>query len=158
MPQEQLEGMQQSMSSMMIDDVIPAMEEQMRASVKEQVNAMMESMQLDPETMSQDQLDALIEQQIAAVVEMEKQLFNSLKISGINCDMLIENGVINDQTLKMDMEFALKGLVEALGVTETTDIPETCALSMEIHSLIENRNEDIEIEMPEFTSENVQEM
>lgn len=158
MPQEQLEGMQQSMSSMMIDDVIPAMEEQMRASVKEQVNAMMESMQLDPETMSQDQLDALIEQQIAAVVEMEKQLFNSLKISGINCDMLIENGVINDQTMKMDMEFALKGLVEALGVTETTDIPETCALSMEIHSLIENRNEDIEIEMPEFTSENVQEM
>ena len=119
---------------------------------------MMESMQLDPETMSQDQLDALIEQQIAAVVEMEKQLFNSLKISGINCDMLIENGVINDQTMKMDMEFALKGLVEALGVTETTDIPETCALSMEIHSLIENRNEDIEIEMPEFTSENVQEM
>lgn len=45
--------------------------------------------------------------------------------------MLIENGVINDQTMKMDMEFALKGLVEALGVTETTDIPETCALSME---------------------------
>lgn len=130
----------------------------MRASVKEQVNAMMESMQLDPETMSQDQLDALIEQQIAAVVEMEKQLFNSLKISGINCDMLIENGVINDQTMKMDMEFALKGLVEALGVTETADIPETCALSMEIHSLIENRNEDIEVEMPEFTSENVQEM
>lgn len=55
----------------------------------------------------------------------------------------------------MELSFNLKGLVEALGVTDTTQVPETCTMKMDIHSLIENRNEDIQIEMPDLSDANI---
>lgn len=150
MPTEQLEQMQQLISTTMLDEMLPMMEQQLRSSVEEQLDALLGSMELD-----QEQLDALIDEQIQALIEMEKQLFTSLQITKLHCDMLIEDGAINEQTLEMGLEFALKDLVEALGMTDAANVPETCALNMNIHSLVQNRNEDIQIEIPEFTAENL---
>lgn len=150
MPKEQLDKMQQTISDMMLDKLIPSMEEQMRSTMEEQVKSMLGGMEMDEE-----QLKALVDQQIKMVIELEKQLFSSLEINMISCDMLITDGVINDQTLGMEMQFDIKSLVETLGATDTENIPEACKMTMEIHSLIENRNEDVEIEMPEFSEENI---
>ncbi len=154
MPQEQLEQMQQGIQSMMNDEVLPAMEEQMRSSLTEQVNAQLAALGTE---VDKTQMDALIEQQIQMIMEMERKLFSSLKIGGLYCDMLIEDGVINDQTIKMQMELPIRELVETMGVAageESAQIPESCGLDMEIHSLIQERNTDFEIEMPQFTEEN----
>lgn len=154
MPQEQLEQMQQGIQSMMTDEVLPAMEEQMRSALTEQVNAQLAALGTE---VDKTQLNTLIEQQIQMVMEMERKLFSSLKIGGLYCDMLIEDGIINDQTIKMQMELPIRELVEAMGAAageESAQIPETCGLDMEIHSLIQERNTDFEVEMPQFTEEN----
>ena len=154
MPQEQLEQMQQGIQSMMNDEVLPAMEEQMRSSLTEQVNAQLAALGTE---VDKTQMDALIEQQIQMIMEMERKLFSSLKIGGLYCDMLIEDGVINDQTIKMQMELPIRELVETMSAAageESAQIPESCGLDMEIHSLIQERNTDFEIEMPQFTEEN----
>ena len=154
MPQEQLEQMQQGIQSMMNDEVLPAMEEQMRSSLTEQVNVQLAALGTE---VDKTQMDALIEQQIQMIMEMERKLFSSLKIGGLYCDMLIEDGVINDQTIKMQMELPIRELVETMGAAageESAQIPESCGLDMEIHSLIQERNTDFEIEMPQFTEEN----
>ena len=146
--------MQQGIQSMMNDEVLPAMEEQMRSSLTEQVNAQLAALGTE---VDKTQMDALIEQQIQMIMEMERKLFSSLKIGGLYCDMLIEDGVINDQTIKMQMELPIRELVEIMGAAageESAQIPESCGLDMEIHSLIQERNTDFEIEMPQFTEEN----
>lgn len=96
---------------------------------------------------------ALIDQQVQMVLEMERKLFDSLKIGSLSCDMLIEDKEINDQTIRMELEFALKELVATLqpDSTELEQLPESCKLSMEIHSLIQQRNEEFAIEMPDLS-------
>lgn len=156
MPEEQLGKMQQGINDMMVNQMLPSIEEQMRSTVKEQVNAQLAALggaEVDPA-----QLDALIEQQLQVIMEMERRLFASLKISDLHCDMLIQNGTIDDQTIKMKMEFAIKDMIEALGIVPAEDmaeVPESCVLDMEIHSLISERNAKFEVEMPEFTEENL---
>ena len=100
-----------------------------------------------------EQLQALIDQQVQMVLEMERKLFDSLKIGSLSCDMLIEDKEINDQTIRMELEFALKELVATLqpDSTELEQLPESCKLSMEIHSLIQQRNEEFAIEMPDLS-------
>ena len=100
-----------------------------------------------------EQLQALIDQQVQMVLEMERKLFDSLKIGSLSCDMLIEDKEINDQTIRMELEFALKELVATLqpDSTELEQLPESCKLSMEIHSLIQQRNEEFVIEMPDLS-------
>ena len=50
-------------------------------------------MMLDaPGYIDQAQLDALIDQQVQMVMEMERQLFESLQINSLSCDMLITTG------------------------------------------------------------------
>lgn len=154
MPAEQLAGMKDAMSSMMIDELLPTMEQQLRENVQSQMDTVL-AMLPEEQTIDQEQLDALIDQQVAAIVEMEKQLFQTLEIGALSCDLLIEDGIINDQSIQMELSFNLKGLVEALGVTDTTQVPETCTMKMDIHSLIENRNEDIQIEMPDLSDANI---
>lgn len=154
MPQEQLDAMQQQMSSMMNDQLLPAMEQQLRTTVQQQVDQMLESMgQGQALEVDREQLQALIDQQVQAVLEMERKLFDSLKIGSLSCDMLIEGKEINDQTICMELEFALKELVAALQPdgTELEQLPESCKLSMEIHSLIQQRNEEFAIEMPDLS-------
>lgn len=154
MPQEQLDAMQQQMSSMMNDQLLPAMEQQLRTTVQQQVDQMLESMgQGQALEVDKEQLQALIDQQVQAVLEMERKLFDSLKIGSLSCDMLIEGKEINDQTIRMELEFALKELVAALQPdgTELEQLPESCKLSMEIHSLIQQRNEEFAIEMPDLS-------
>ncbi len=154
MPQEQLDAMQQQMSSMMNDQLLPAMEQQLRTTVQQQVDQMLESMgQGQVLEVDREQLQALIDQQVQAVLEMERKLFDSLKIGSLSCDMLIEGKEINDQTIRMELEFALKELVAALQPdgTELEQLPESCKLSMEIHSLIQQRNEEFAIEMPDLS-------
>ena len=148
MPQEQLDTMQQQMSSMMNDQLLPAMEQQLRTTVQQQVGQGQE-IEVDRE-----QLQALIDQQVQMVLEMERKLFDSLKIGSLSCDMLIEDKEINDQAIRMELEFALKELVATLqpDSTELEQLPESCKLSMEIHSLIQQRNEEFAIEMPEAVS------
>ena len=53
----------------------------------------------------------------------------------------------------MELEFALKELVAALqpDSAELEQLPESCKLSMEIHSLIQQRNEEFAIEMPDLS-------
>lgn len=154
MPQEQLDAMQQQMSSMMNDQLLPAMEQQLRTTVQQQVDQMLESMgQGQALEVDREQLQALIDQQVQTVLEMERKLFDSLKIGSLSCDMLIEGKEINDQTIRMELEFALKELVAALQPdgTELEQLPENCKLSMEIHSLIQQRNEEFAIEMPDLS-------
>lgn len=154
MPQEQLDAMQQQMSSMMNDQLLPAMEQQLRTTVQLQVDQMLESMgQGQALEVDKEQLQALIDQQVQMVLEMERKLFDSLKIGSLSCDMLIEGKEINDQTIRMELEFALKELVAALQPdgTELEQLPESCKLSMEIHSLIQQRNEEFAIEMPDLS-------
>lgn len=154
MPQEQLDAMQQQMSSMMNDQLLPAMEQQLRTTVQLQVDQMLESMgQGQALEVDREQLQALIDQQVQMVLEMERKLFDSLKIGSLSCDMLIEGKEINDQTIRMELEFALKELVAALQPdgTELEQLPESCKLSMEIHSLIQQRNEEFAIEMPDLS-------
>ena len=154
MPQEQLDAMQQQMSSMMNDQLLPAMEQQLRTTVQQQVDQMLESMgQGQALEVDREQLQALIDQQVQMVLEMERKLFGSLKIGSLSCDMLIEGKEINDQTIRMELEFALKELVAALQPdgTELEQLPESCKLSMEIHSLIQQRNEEFAIEMPDLS-------
>lgn len=154
MPQEQLDAMQQQMSSMMNDQLLPAMEQQLRTTVQQQVDQMLESMgQEQALEVDKEQLQALIDQQVQMVLEMERKLFDSLKIGSLSCDMLIEGKEINDQTIRMELEFALKELVAALQPdgTELEQLPESCKLSMEIHSLIQQRNEEFAIEMPDLS-------
>lgn len=154
MPQEQLDAMQQQMSSMMNDQLLPAMEQQLRTTVQQQVDQMLESMgQGQALEVDREQLQALIDQQVQMVLEMERKLFDSLKIGSLSCDMLIEGKEINDQTIRMELEFALKELVAALQPdgTELEQLPESCKLSMEIHSLIQQRNEEFAIEMPDLS-------
>ncbi len=154
MPQEQLDAMQQQMSSMMNDQLLPAMEQQLRTTVQQQVDQMLESMgQGQALEVDREQLQALIDQQVQAVLEMERKLFDSLKIGSLSCDMFIEGKEINDQTIRMELEFALKELVAALQPdgTELEQLPESCKLSMEIHSLIQQRNEEFAIEMPDLS-------
>lgn len=69
---------------------------------------------------------ALIDQQVQMVLEMERKLFDSLKIGSLSCDMLIEDKEINDQTIRMELEFALKELVATLqpDSTELEQLPE----------------------------------
>ena len=57
--------------------------------------------------MDKEQLQALIDQQVQMVLEMERKLFDSLKIGSLSCDMLIEDKEINDQTIRMELDFAL---------------------------------------------------
>ena len=142
---------------MMTDELLPALEEQMRQSVSEQMDALLESMGgTEALQVDQAQLDALIDQQVQMVMEMERQLFESLQINGLSCDMLITDGVINDQTVGMQMEFALRDLVDSLagslGVTgtDTSTVPESCGLDMQIHAVIADRNQEIEIDFPDF--------
>ena len=154
MPQEQLDTMQQQMSSMMNDQLLPAMEQQLRTTVQQQVDQMLESMgQGQALEVDREQLQALIDQQVQMVLEMERKLFDSLKIGSLSCDMLIEDKEINDQTIRMELEFALKELVATLqpDSTELEQLPESCKLSMEIHSLIQQRNEEFAIEMPDLS-------
>lgn len=154
MPQEQLDAMQQQMSSMMNDQLLPAMEQQLRTTVQQQVDQMLESMgQGQVLEVDKEQLQALIDQQVQMVLEMERKLFDSLKIGSLSCDMFIEGKEINDQTIRMELEFALKELVAALQPdgTELEQLPESCKLSMEIHSLIQQRNEEFAIEMPDLS-------
>ena len=152
MPQEQLDTMQQQMSSMMNDQLLPAMEQQLRTTVQ-QVDQMLESMGGQEMEVDKEQLQALIDQQVQMVLEMERKLFDSLKIGSLSCDMLIEDKEINDQTIRMELEFALKELVATLqpDSTELEQLPESCKLSMEIHSLIQQRNEEFAIEMPDLS-------
>lgn len=152
MPQEQLDTMQQ-MSSMMNDQLLPAMEQQLRTTVQQQVDQMLESMGGQALEVDKEQLQALIDQQVQMVLEMERKLFDSLKIGSLSCDMLIEDKEINDQTIRMELEFALKELVATLqpDSTELEQLPESCKLSMEIHSLIQQRNEEFAIEMPDLS-------
>lgn len=152
MPQEQLDTMQQ-MSSMMNDQLLPAMEQQLRTTVQQQVDQMLESMGGQEMEVDKEQLQALIDQQVQMVLEMERKLFDSLKIGSLSCDMLIEDKEINDQTIRMELEFALKELVATLqpDSTELEQLPESCKLSMEIHSLIQQRNEEFAIEMPDLS-------
>lgn len=157
MPTEQLGQMQQQISSLMTDELLPALEEQMRQSVSEQMDALLESMGgAEALQVDQAQLNALIDQQAQMVMEMERQLFESLQINGLSCDMLITDGVINDQTVGMQMEFALRDLVDSLagslGVTgtDTSTVPESCGLDMQIHAVIADRNQEIEIDFPDF--------
>ena len=157
MPTEQLGQMQQQISSLMTDELLPALEEQMRQSVSEQMDALLASMGgAEALQVDQAQLDALIDQQVQMVMEMERQLFESLQINGLSCDMLITDGVINDQTVGMQMEFALRDLVDSLagslGVTgtDTSTVPESCGLDMQIHAVIADRNQEIEIDFPDF--------
>lgn len=152
MPQEQLDTMQQ-MSSMMNDQLLPAMEQQLRTTVQQQVDQMLESMGGQEMKVDKEQLQALIDQQVQMVLEMERKLFDSLKIGSLSCDMLIEDKEINDQTIRMELEFALKELVATLqpDSTELEQLPESCKLSMEIHSLIQQRNEEFAIEMPDLS-------
>ena len=65
----------------------------------------------------------------------------------------IEDKEINDQAIRMELEFALKELVATLqpDSTELEQLPESCKLSMEIHSLIQQRNEEFAIEMPDLS-------
>ena len=151
MPQEQLDTMQ--MSSMMNDQLLPAMEQQLRTTVQQQVDQMLESMGGQALEVDKEQLQALIDQQVQMVLEMERKLFDSLKIGSLSCDMLIEDKEINDQTIRMELEFALKELVATLqpDSTELEQLPESCKLSMEIHSLIQQRNEEFAIEMPDLS-------
>ena len=153
MPQEQLDTMQQQMSSMMNDQLLPAMEQQLRTTVQQQVDQMLESMGGQEMEVDKEQLQALIDQQVQMVLEMERKLFDSLKIGSLSCDMLIEDKEINDQTIRMELEFALKELVATLqpDSTELEQLPESCKLSMEIHSLIQQRNEEFAIEMPDLS-------
>ena len=154
MPQEQLDTMQQQMSSMMNDQLLPAMEQQLRTTVQQQVDQMLESMgQGQALEVDREQLQALIDQQVQMVLEMERKLFDSLKIGSLSCDMLIEDKEINDQAIRMELEFALKELVATLqpDSTELEQLPESCKLSMEIHSLIQQRNEEFAIEMPDLS-------
>lgn len=154
MPQEQLDRMQQQMSSMMNDQLLPAMEQQLRTTVQQQVDQLLESMgQGQALEVDREQMQALIDQQVQMVLEMERKLFGSLKIGSLSCDMLIEDKEINDQTIRMELEFALKELVAALQPdgTELEQLPESCKLSMEIHSLIQQRNEEFAIEMPDLS-------
>lgn len=154
MPQEQLDTMQQQMSSMMNDQLLPAMEQQLRTTVQQQVDQMLESMGQGQEIeVDREQLQALIDQQVQMVLEMERKLFDSLKIGSLSCDMLIEDKEINDQAIRMELEFALKELVATLqpDSTELEQLPESCKLSMEIHSLIQQRNEEFAIEMPDLS-------
>ena len=84
MPTEQLGQMQQQISSLMTDELLPALEEQMRQSVSEQMDALLESMGgAEALQVDQAQLDALIDQQVQMVMEMERQLFESLQINGL---------------------------------------------------------------------------
>lgn len=154
MPQEQLDRMQQQMSSMVNDQLLPALEQQLRTTVQQQVEQLLESMgQGQALEVDKEQLQALIDQQVQAVLEMERKLFESLKIGSLSCDMLIEGKEINDQTIRMELEFALKELVAALqpDSAELEQLPESCKLSMEIHSLIQQRNEEFAIEMPDLS-------
>lgn len=154
MPQEQLDRMQQQMSSMVNDQLLPAMEQQLRTTVQQQVEQLLESMgQGQALEVDKEQLQTLIDQQVQAVLEMERKLFESLKIGSLSCDMLIEGKEINDQTIRMELEFALKELVAALqpDSAELEQLPESCKLSMEIHSLIQQRNEEFAIEMPDLS-------
>lgn len=154
MQQEQLDRMQQQMSSMVNDQLLPAMEQQLRTTVQQQVEQLLESMgQGQALEVDKEQLQTLIDQQVQAVLEMERKLFESLKIGSLSCDMLIEGKEINDQTIRMELEFALKELVAALqpDSAELEQLPESCKLSMEIHSLIQQRNEEFAIEMPDLS-------
>lgn len=154
MPQEQLGQMQEQMRSMMNDELLPNMEEQLRQSVREQMDTMLASMGgTDGLQMDDEQIDALIDQQVQMIVEMERKLFESLQIKGLSCDMLIQDSAINDQTIKMQIEFALRDLVDTLAgglSVDTNSIPETCSMDMTIHAVIADRNQDIEIEFPDF--------
>lgn len=157
MPSEQLGQMQQQISSLMTDELLPALEEQMRQSVSEQMDALLASMGgTEALQIDQAQLDALIDQQVQMVLEMERQLFESLQLNGLSCDMLITDGVINNQTVMMQMEFALRELVDSLagnlGVTgtDTSSVPESCSLDMQIHAVITDRDQEIEIDFPDF--------
>ena len=126
MPQEQLDTMQQQ-SSMMNDQLLPAMEQQLRTTVQQQVDQMLESMGGQALEVDKEQLQALIDQQVQMVLEMERKLFDSLKIGSLSCDMLIEDKEINDQTIRMELEFALKELVATLqpDSTELEQLPES---------------------------------
>ena len=89
MPTEQLGQMQQQISSLMTDKLLPALEEQMRQSVSEQMDALLASMGgAEALQVDQAQLDALIDQQVQMVMEMERQLFESLQINGLSCCLL----------------------------------------------------------------------
>ena len=73
MPTEQLGQMQQQISSLMTDELLPALEEQMRQSVSEQMDALLASMGgAEALQVDQAQLDALIDQQVQMVMEMER--------------------------------------------------------------------------------------
>ena len=152
MPQEQLDTMQQQMSSMMNDQLLPAMEQQLRTTVQQQVDQMLESMGGQEMEVDKEQLQALIDQQVQMVWRWSESC-STLKIGSLSCDMLIEDKEINDQTIRMELEFALKELVATLqpDSTELEQLPESCKLSMEIHSLIQQRNEEFAIEMPDLS-------
>ncbi len=153
-PQEQLSAIEEQIRTMILDELMPQIEQQMRTTVEQQVDTMLESMgevQIDSE-----QLSALIDQQIQMVVQLERQLFESLRFTKLSCDMLIEDGIINDQSVQMNLEFNLGELVNTLaasmGTQAESEIPETCGLNMKIHSLITERNQDISIDMPDFSN------
>ena len=133
---------------------LSAIEEQMRTNVEQQVAALLESMsEAQPD---KEQLSELIDQQIQMVVQLERQLFESLNFTELSCDMLIEDGTINDQTVEMKLEFNLGELVDtlaaAMGTQAEGEVPQTCGLNMKLHSLITERNQDISIELPDFSN------
>ena len=153
-PQGQLSAIEEQVRTMMLEELMPQLEEQMRTNVEQQVAALLESMsEAQPD---KEQLSELIDQQIQMVVQLERQLFESLNFTELSCDMLIEDGTINDQTVEMKLEFNLGELVDtlaaAMGTQVEGDIPQTCGLNMKLHSLITERNQDISIDMPDFSN------
>lgn len=155
MPAEQLASMNDVMSSIMIDELLPVIEQQMRENVMRQLAPAIDEKKENETQKEQEMFQELIDQQIEMIVEMERRMFQSLEIGALSCDLLIEDGVINDQSIHMELSFDMKSVMEEMKLNVEGTLPESYTMNMDIHSLIENRNEDIQIEMPDFSDANL---
>lgn len=155
MPPEQLESMKDVMSSIMIDELLPAIEQEMRDNVMRELEPVIADKEENETEKEQEMFQEIIDQQIEMMIEIERRMFQSIEIGAMSFDMLVEGDVINDQSVQMELSFDMKNIFEEMQLNVEGTTPESYTMKVDIHSLIENRNEDIQIEMPDLSDANL---
>lgn len=150
---ENLAAIEGALRTMILDQVLPKMEDQIRTTAKEEVK---KSIPYELSAADQKTMDDTVEQQVAAIIAIERELFNSLRFDSVAMEATMDKqGFAIGQKVDMKASFDIKAMGKALGAEAMTlGLPENCSLTLTMDYTVNNLNKAAPVKLPEFTSEN----
>lgn len=153
-PQASVEAVNQELQGILSQTVLAQLEEQVQSSMEQQMELYRQMMPSEELA----QLEAMLESQVGAVTQMVEEMLTSMTLDRMRQEIsLTPQGEVTRQLVDCAISFDLGGLssyLQGLGLTPDSSLPQTMTVAVVADCKLENLNQELQVEMPQFTPEN----